>query len=54
MNKEQILEAIRELAKSQGFYGRLLEGIREHKEILDKLEQQNFKDSVDMVMWIES
>ena len=54
MNREQILAAIRELAMSQGFYGRLLQAIDEDESILDKLEEQNFSDVVDMVLWIES
>lgn len=53
MNREQILSAIRELAKSQGFYGRLLCQIEETPAILDELENRNFKDVVDMVMYIE-
>ena len=57
MNKEQILEAIRSLAASQGFYGRLYErltdGSEEAEEALDLMEEQNFGDVVDMVMWLE-
>ena len=53
MNKEQILEVIKSLAKSQGFYGRLLEHINENPSYLDFLEKQNFKDSVDFVLYME-
>jgi hypothetical protein len=53
MNKEQILSAIRNLAKSQGFYGRLLAAIECNENILDDLVAQNFSDPVDMVMYIE-
>lgn len=53
MDKEQILSVIRTLAMSQGFYGRLLEAIEEDDSILDKLEEQNFGDVVDLVMYIE-
>ena len=53
MDREQIMNAIRELAMSQGFYGRLLRQIDENPEILDELENQHFKDVVDMVMYIE-
>lgn len=57
MNRQQILNAIRTLAMSQGFYGRLYEfvtsGTDEAEEYLDNLEEQNFGDSVDMVMYIE-
>ena len=53
MNKTEILNSIKSLAQSQGFYGRVLEQVTEHPEILDELEAQNFKDSVDMVMFFE-
>lgn len=53
MNREEILNAIKNLATSQGFYGRLLRDIEENPEILDELEAQNFSDSVDMVLYIE-
>ena len=53
MDREQILSAIRTLAMSQGFYGRLLEAIENNEEILDELVAQNFGDVVDMVMYIE-
>ena len=58
MNKEQILDAFRSLARSQGFYGRLLERIdsvdEETREaFLSDLESRNFGDVVDLVMWIE-
>ena len=57
MNREQILSAIRSLAASQGFYGRLYErltdGSEEAEEALDLMEEQSFGDVVDMVMWLE-
>lgn len=57
MNKEQILNAIKSLAGSQGFYGRLYkqltDGSKEAEEALAIMEKQNFKDSVEMVMWLE-
>lgn len=57
MDKKQILSAIRSLAASQGFYGRLYErltdGSEEAEEALDLMESQNFGDVVDMVMWLE-
>lgn len=58
MNREQILDAFRSLACSQGFYGRLLEQIdsvdEETREaFLSDLESRNFRDVVDLVMWIE-
>ena len=53
MNKTEILNAIKSLAQSQGFYGSVLEQVNKHPELLDKLEAQNFKDTVDMVMFFE-
>lgn len=58
MNREQILATFRSLAMSQGFYGRLLEQIysvdEETREaFLSDLESRNFRDDVDLVMWIE-
>ena len=59
MNREQILNAIKNLAMSQGFYGRLLETIYsvdedERDNFLNDLEEQNFRDVVDMVIYLES
>ena len=56
MNKEKILQAISHLAKSKGFYGRLLNDIMtapNKDEILDYLESQKFNDPLDMVMFFE-
>lgn len=59
MNKEQILAAIKDLAKSQGFYSRLLGSIEEADEetrnkFLRNLEAQKFRDVVDLVIYLES
>lgn len=55
--KEQILEWCRTLAKSQRFYGILLEEL-ESPTNLDNLanicEKENIKDIVDFVMFIEN
>lgn len=58
MNREQILDTFRDLAKSQGFYGRLLANIdlldeETRDAFLSDLESQNFSDAVDLVMYIE-
>lgn len=57
MNKEQILNAIKELAQSQGFYGRLYrdltDGSEQAETMLNTLVEQNFKDKVDLVLYIE-
>ena len=54
MTREEILGAIKDLAKSQGYYDRLLRAIEEDETILDTLEEQNFNDVVDMVLYLES
>lgn len=54
MGREEILAAVRNLAMSQGSYGRLLERLENNDELLDTLVEQNFNDVVDMVMWLES
>lgn len=62
MDIEQIMVAIRSLAESQGFYGRLYNELWEMQtndpdqweEVKNTLEAQNFKDSLDMVMYFES
>ena len=58
MNREQILDAFRSLAHSQGFYGRLLEQIdsvdeETREDFLSDLESRHFRDVVDLVMRIE-
>lgn len=58
MNREQILNAIKSLANSQGFYYRLYKaltsGTKGAEDVLDEMVAQNFRDSVDMVLWLES
>ena len=62
MNREQIMEAIRQLAHSQGFYSRLYRDLCEMREedpdrfdkAMTMLEEKNFKDAVDLVMYLES
>ena len=57
MNKKQILKAISNLAKSQGFYERLYnkltDGSEESEAYLEELVEQKFKDTLDLVMFIE-
>ena len=58
MTRDDILDAIRTLARSQGFYGRLLTAIYEadddaRDEFLGTLEDQHFNDVVDLVMFLE-
>ena len=54
MKKDEILSAIKSLAQSQGFYGRLYEAIHNNEEALQYLENQDFKDIVDMIIFLES
>lgn len=59
MNREEIINALRMLARSQGFYGRLLVSLQEaseedRNEFLLTLENCNFKDDVDLVMYLET
>ena len=62
MDRDAILGAIKELSFSQGFYGRLLRDIEElaeydpdrYEEFMEMLEEQNFGDTVDMVLFFET
>lgn len=61
MERNDILNAIQELAYSQGFYGRLLRSIMELKRenedsyemLMQELEDQHFSDTLDMVLFFE-
>ena len=57
MSREEILSAIKNLARSQGSYGRMYQfltsGSDEAEDILQDLEDQCFKDTIDMVMYLE-
>lgn len=61
MDREQIMQVIRNLARSQGFYCRLLYNIQElqksdHEEadrLLSVLEAQKFNDVLDVILYFE-
>ena len=57
MKREQILETIRSLSMSQGFYGSLYNDLMSNPEYCDEvmtfLEAQNFKDPIDLIFCIE-
>ena len=56
MNKVEILETLEMLACSQGSYGRYLNFLEEEgllDEALELLEQQNFKNTFDLIMFFE-
>ena len=58
MKKDVIIEWIKKLAASQGYYGRLLQAINDmdnndRDALLSHLEAQNFAGPIDLVMYIE-
>lgn len=61
MKREQILGIIKDLAKSQGFYSRLYIDLlyakdnrpEEYDEAMSVLESKNFKDPVDLILYLE-
>ena len=54
MNRQEILDVVKSLAMSQGYYGRLYDALTNGTEYaLQEMEEQNFKDAVDMIMWLE-
>lgn len=62
MKMSEIITEIRTLAKSQGFYGRLLEQLltmqddnpEAYEMVSVELERQNFRDPVDLILYLES
>lgn len=59
MDRNDIMAVFRDLARSQGFYGRLVEAIEEwepedQERFWKELEAQNFRDAVDVVTFMES
>ena len=52
--KEKYLGWIAQLAQSQGFYGRLYKQLQNDSMALEMLLENDFKDAVDMVLWLES
>lgn len=58
MKRNEILEVIKSLAASQGFYGRLYNtimslDIEDFELVMSELEEQNFKTSLDLVLYLE-
>lgn len=58
MKMEEIMKLIEMLAKSNGFYGRLLNQIAElpehvYNELKKEWEEQNFKDDIEFILWLE-
>ena len=59
MKFEEIMQVIKELSNSQGFYGRLYNGImtlddEDLETTKQELERQNFKDVIDIILYFES
>lgn len=54
MTKEEILDTIKTLAHSQGFYSRLYANIKDNDKALDYLVSQDFKNPVDLILFIET
>jgi hypothetical protein len=58
MNEIEIEQTLKTLARCQGGYGRLLENInknpRRKQRFLKELAKLNFKDAVDLVLYLEA
>lgn len=54
MTEEQILSSVKSLASNKGFYSTLYQALLEHPEELTALAKQDFKDIVDLVLYLES
>lgn len=57
-NHRLFAATIVDLMNSQGFYGRLYRAVNEMNEeeystLFAELEQQNFHDNVDVILWLE-
>lgn len=57
MTKTEILNVLRVLSNSQGFYGRMYRNLSDNSEdsknFLEKLENENFRDAVDLLTYLE-
>ena len=57
MTKQEILELVRTLASSKGFYTRLYQFLSEEsedsEEYLSMLENKGFKDQIDLILYFE-
>lgn len=58
MTFNQIIDGIEDLARSQGFYGRLLDDIfilpeEDLERLAIEWEAQNFSDMLDFILYIE-
>ena len=58
MDRNDIMAVFRDLARSQGLYGRIIEAIEtcepeQLEQFWEELEAQNFRNAVDVIMYIE-
>lgn len=58
-NRRLFADTVNTLRNSQGFYSRLYQTINQlsdeaYQELTRLLDKQNFKDSVDVVLWLEA
>ena len=61
MKIDEIMKCLEALAQSQGFYSRYCQWLRQIREdfperwedLVKELESQNFKDAVDLVIYLE-
>lgn len=61
MNREEMLKTIENMSNSRGFYGRLLERLREMKEdvpeeyenLMQEWESHNFASELDFILYLE-
>lgn len=62
MNRDEILDTIRALTSTQGFYGRLLENLLAARDddpdaydaLMTDLESRNLRDAVDLCIYLET
>ena len=50
----KVIGWVHDLAFSQGFYGRLEEQLKEDRDLLRFLGNQNFKDILDFIIYVEN
>ena len=58
MKAKDVINVIEELSYSQGFYGRLLRDIKglnaeDFREFCRVMEEQNFQDNLDVILFFE-
>lgn len=53
MNAEEILLTLHKLAKCNGSYNKVYKYALENSDFLDNLESLNFKDEVDLILYLE-